>query len=54
MKAWHVGFLYFVVSNAAVRFVTPLEEELAPSIFGEFPGGTLTPVEVSIRVEVTG
>lgn len=42
MKAWHVRFLYFVVSNAAVHFVTPLEEELARSVFGEFPGGTLT------------
>uniref|UniRef100_A0A3Q4BX88 triacylglycerol lipase n=1 Tax=Mola mola TaxID=94237 RepID=A0A3Q4BX88_MOLML len=36
MKAWHVRFLYFVVSNAAVHFVTPLEEELARSVFGNF------------------
>lgn len=37
MKAWHIGFLYFLVANAAVRYVTSLEEELADSIFGEFP-----------------
>lgn len=30
-------FLYFVVLNAAVRYVTSLEEELADSVFGELP-----------------
>lgn len=37
MKAWHIRFLYFLVVNAAVHYVTSLEEELADSIFGEFP-----------------
>lgn len=36
MKAWRVGFLYFLVLSAAVQYVTSLEEELADSIFGEF------------------
>lgn len=37
MKAWQIRFLYFLVLNAAVPNVTSLEEELAGSIFGEFP-----------------
>lgn len=36
MKAWQTRFLYFLVLNAAVQYVTSLEEELADSIFGEF------------------
>lgn len=37
MKAWQVRFLYFLVLNAAVQYVTSLEEELTDSILGEFP-----------------
>lgn len=37
MKAWRVVFLYFLVLDALVQHVTSLEEELADSIFGEFP-----------------
>ncbi|XP_061539161.1 lipoprotein lipase isoform X1 [Phycodurus eques] len=36
MKAWGVGFLSLVVLNAAVRYVTSLEQELTDSIFGNF------------------
>nr|XP_020494656.1 lipoprotein lipase-like [Labrus bergylta] len=36
MKAWRVRFLYFLVLNAAVQYVTSLEEELANSISGSF------------------
>ncbi|KAE8294210.1 Lipoprotein lipase [Larimichthys crocea] len=36
MKAWQTRFLYFLVLNAAVQYVTSLEEELADSIFGNF------------------
>ncbi|KAK5870225.1 hypothetical protein PBY51_024878 [Eleginops maclovinus] len=36
MKAWRVRFLYFLVLNAAVQYVTSLEEELSDSIFGNF------------------
>lgn len=36
MKAWQVRFLYFLVLNAAVQYVTSLEEELTDSIFGNF------------------
>lgn len=35
MKAWQARLLYFVVLNAAVQYVTSLEEELSDSIFGE-------------------
>lgn len=42
MKAWQRGFLHVLVLNAAVRCVTSLEEELADSIFGEFPVKTCT------------
>uniref|UniRef100_UPI0037E8D38C lipoprotein lipase n=1 Tax=Semicossyphus pulcher TaxID=241346 RepID=UPI0037E8D38C len=34
MKAWRVRFLFFLVLNAAVQYVTSLEEELANSISG--------------------
>lgn len=37
MKAWRLRFLYFLVLNAAVQYVTSLEEELSDSIFGELP-----------------
>lgn len=37
MKAWHERFLCFLVLNAAVRYVTSLEENLADSAFGELP-----------------
>lgn len=37
MKAWRVVFLYFLVLDAVAQHVTSLEEELADSIFGEFP-----------------
>lgn len=37
MNAWRSRFLCFLVLNAAVQSVTSLEEELAGSIFGEFP-----------------
>lgn len=37
MRAWQLGFLFVVVSNAAVQHVMSLEgEELADSTFGEF------------------
>lgn len=36
MKAWLVGFVHFVVLNAAVQYVTCLEEELSDSILGNF------------------
>ncbi|KAM6938227.1 lipoprotein lipase [Lycodopsis pacificus] len=36
MKAWRVRFLYFLVLNAAVQYVTSLEEELTDSIFDNF------------------
>ncbi|XP_077390279.1 lipoprotein lipase [Festucalex cinctus] len=36
MKAWRLGFLCLVVLNAAVRYVTSLEQELTDSIFGNF------------------
>ncbi|KAM9797221.1 lipoprotein lipase [Syngnathus typhle] len=36
MKAWRVGLLCLVVLNAAVRYVTSLEQELADSILGKF------------------
>lgn len=36
MRAWRVRFLYFLVLNAAVQYVTSLEEELTNSIFGNF------------------
>ncbi|KAM9848628.1 lipoprotein lipase [Aulostomus maculatus] len=36
MKAWQVRCLYFLVLNAAVQYVTSLEEELADSILGNF------------------
>ncbi|KAF3834812.1 hypothetical protein F7725_027370, partial [Dissostichus mawsoni] len=36
MKAWRVRFLYFLVLNAAVQYVTSLEEERSDSIFGNF------------------
>ncbi len=37
MKARRVWFLYFLALSAAVQYVTSLEEEVADSIFGEFP-----------------
>lgn len=37
MKAWQIRFLYFLVLNVDVPYVTSLEEKLADSIFGEFP-----------------
>lgn len=37
MKAWRDLFLYFLVLNVAVQYVTSLEEELTDSIFGELP-----------------
>ncbi|KAM3875874.1 lipoprotein lipase [Diretmus argenteus] len=36
MKGWQVRCLYFLVLNAAVQYVTSLEEELSDSIFGNF------------------
>ncbi|KAI4829125.1 hypothetical protein KUCAC02_023187 [Chaenocephalus aceratus] len=36
MKAWRVRFLYFLVLNAAVQYVTSLEEERSDSILGNF------------------
>ncbi|XP_072245681.1 lipoprotein lipase [Leuresthes tenuis] len=36
MRACQVWFVHFVVLNAAVHYVTSLEEELADSIFGNF------------------
>lgn len=35
MKPWQVQCLYFLVLNAAVQYVTSLEEELSDSIFGK-------------------
>ncbi|KAF3690952.1 Lipoprotein lipase [Channa argus] len=37
MKSGQVGFLYFLALNAAVRYVTSLDEELADSFLGNFP-----------------
>ncbi|XP_056133872.1 lipoprotein lipase [Lampris incognitus] len=36
MKGRQLGWLYFLVLNAAVQYVTSVEEELADSVFGNF------------------
>ena len=57
MKAWRVRFLYFLVLNAAVQYVTSLEEELSDSIFGELPvltSSTFTLTHIDTRLGTTG
>lgn len=49
MKAWKSGFVFILVLNAAVCYVTTLEGELADSISGEFPVKTLFPSHTHTR-----
>lgn len=52
MKAWKSGFVFILVLNAAVCYVTTLEGELADSISGEFPVKALSLTHTSARTHM--